>query len=370
MKIGIDASRANKQVKTGVEWYAYNLIRHFCYLDKDNQYFLYTKNKLASDLSCSTRNNFHERILSWPLPYLWTQLRLPAAILADRIDLLFLPASGTPVAKLAPTAVTIHDLGFKRLPQLYSRQAIIYHNFSHWQIAKQADLIITVSNFTKNDIVNFLRIPEEKVEVVPLAVDHNIFFPHESTKDKLQLQERYGIDYDFFLYVGRLDKKKNITAMMRAWREFVKNNSQLRLLIVGPTGGHESDVIFREIERSPGVVYFPYLPINDLPLFYSQAVAFLFPSLFEGFGLPVLEAMACGCPVICSNRASLPEVGGEAVWYFDPDQPDQLAVLMQNILHDDKRQQLSVLGRQRASQFTWKKTTQLTLSAFAKIRYT
>ncbi len=362
MRIGIDASRANKNIKTGVEWYSYYLLKGLAQIDQDNQYFLYTRTPLQADLK-ELPANFQQRLLNWTFPYLWTQLRLPLALPQDKLAVLFLPASGAPLFKMAPTVVTVHDLGFLRFPELYSAPARLYHQVSHWQAVKQADKIITISEFSKKDIINFFQVEEEKVAVIPLAVDQDIFYPLEEEEARRRLREKYGIESKYFLYVGRLEKKKNVSLLLKAWQIFSQNHPDYRLLLIGP-GGYGGEQIFSLLEKLKGIIYLPYISRRDLAVFYSGATAFVFPSRFEGFGLPLLEAMACDCPVICSEAASLPEVGGKAVWYFSPDDEAKLAELMEMALDQSLRKKLIVAGRDRVKDFSWQKTAQLTLEVF------
>ncbi len=362
MRIGIDVSRANKSVKTGVEWYSYYLLKGLAQVDQDNEYLLYTKTPLQAELK-ELPANFQPRLLSWPFPYLWTQLRLPLALAKDKLDVLFMPASGTPLFKRVFTVVTIHDLGFLHFPELYSAPARFYHRVSHWQAVRQADKIITISEFSKKDIVNFFQVEEKKVVVIPLAVDQDVFYPLEEEKARETLKEKYGIENKYFLYVGRLEKKKNVALLLKAWQVFSQKYPDYRLVLIGP-GGYGSEEIFSLFDQTRAVIYFPYINRRDLVLFYSGAVAFVFPSHFEGFGLPLLEAMACRCPVICSQAASLPEVGGRAVWYFNPDDEDKLVELMEAVLDESQRKQIILAGQERVKAFSWQKTASLTLQVF------
>ena len=361
MLIGIDASRANKEQKTGVEWYSYHLIEQFKRLDKDNRYFLYTNKPLDGALK-NCPPNFTERVLGWFLPRTWTLARLSLEMkFSKKIpDVLFVPAHTIPLFNPKKSVVTVHDIGFEHLPAAYHWANKFYHKFIIHFIKSFATRIIAVSRFTKEDLVKTYEIPEEKISVVYNGYDSEGYKPVVDAAARLKI--KYGFDFPFVLFIGRLEGKKNICRLVEAFIAFKQKYpmDKRKLILVGKSGiDKELDKAKEKIAftGSQGEVIFPgWVAQEDLPLFLSAADVFFFPSLFEGFGIPVVEAMACGCPVICSKTTSLPEVTGEAALMFDPLNVAEMAArLEQVLLNESVAESLREKGFQRAKDFSWEK---------------
>ncbi|MDD4606804.1 MAG: glycosyltransferase family 1 protein [Patescibacteria group bacterium] len=373
MFIGIDASRANKKHKTGVEWYAYHLIQNLKKIDSHNQYFLYTNKKLKGELGdCPA--NFQEVVLNWPPRYLWTQIRLSWAMKFSKYkpDVLFIPAHTIPILHPKNSIVTIHDVGFARFPKLYNWKDKLYHNWTLKFIKKHAKKIITVSQFSKQEIVKFYKIKPDKIQVIYNGFDAGNY---QSVQDKNLIQlilEKYSITQPYFLNIARLEYKKNILGLIKSF-EIFKNKFEsaqnFKLILVGNRGAG-ADQILQAIEKSKfkkDILTLGWLDRRDLNYLMNGCRAFIFPSLYEGFGIPVLEAMSCGVPVITSRAASLPEVVADAALCVDPENYNDLAQKMYQIDTDENlRQELIKKGFQQIKKFSWQECAQRVLDVLTR----
>jgi glycosyltransferase involved in cell wall biosynthesis len=371
MLIGIDSSRANKQKKTGVEWYSYHLIEQFKKIDKENQFFLYTNVPLKGELG-NCPENFKEKLLKWPIPRSWTIGRLSLEMMKkNKPDLLFVPSHTLPLINPKKAVVTIHDIGFEHFPSAYHWADKFYHKLIIKIIKRSADKIIAVSKFTKDDIVKTYKINPDKIEVIWNGYDSDKYKKIENAKAKLK--EKYNITDDFILFIGRLELKKNIPRLIEAFAKFKKRHNQdnHKLVLVG-TKGLTFPLVEEQIKKynlADQIIFPGWIPDDDLPTFLSASDLFVFPSLFEGFGIPVIEAMACECPVICSKTTSLPEVAGEAALMFDPENVDEIvARIEQVVLNETVSESLITKGLERITYFSWEKCARETLDFLLTIK--
>ncbi|MCF7906775.1 glycosyltransferase family 4 protein [Patescibacteria group bacterium] len=362
MIIGIDASRANQEQKTGVEWYSYYLIEELkkIPLKSQEKIILYSPHKLKGKLGVLP-SGWEEKVLSWPIVYLWTQIRLAGEMLFRSPDLLFVPSSGLPFLLPRKKVITVHDLGFKHFPESYTLFQRFYYFLVHFWSIRIASRIIVPSEFTKKDIQKEFGIAKEKIKVIPLGFQQQN--RKNLKKEVISLLNKYELNSPFFLYVGRLEKKKNIVGLIEAYQRFRRSTSKSlipKLILVGRPGYGYSD-IQKSIFSTPGVKELGYLSSKELSLIYSQALAFVFPSFYEGFGIPLLEAMANGCPILSSWAGSLPEIGRDAVLYCDPLNLDSITQGMLTLFEkEEKRKALIKKGYQRVQFFSWKKCAQAT----------
>ncbi len=358
MIIGIDASRANKKTKTGVEWYAYHLIQEFKKIDSENHYFLYSNERLSFDLG-KCPDNFTEKVLSWPFKKFWTLGRLSWEMFSKRKpEVLFVPAHTLPFfSAKKKTVVTIHDIGFEHFPHLYNWSAKIYHKFSIQVIKRLADKIITVSEFCKNDLVENYKIDPKKIVVIYNGYDEQNFFVRE--KATPLAESPYAI------FVGRLEEKKNISRLVEAFANYKKkSNSDLKLVLVGSRGFGFEKIQQKIIENNltTEVIITGWLSTDKYAEALSGAKFFIFPSLFEGFGIPIIEAMACGVPVACSGTTSLAEIAGDSAFTFDPQSIEEMKGAFEVLEKDENlRGELKARGLIRAKQFSWGKCARETL---------
>lgn len=287
----------------------------------------------------------------------WTQFQLPKIYQQLKSQLLFSPIPEAPLYTSCRFVVTSFDLIPLRFPNRLSPLAI-YHKYYTPEVFKQAKHIICISESTARDVTKFYKIPSNKITPILLAYDSQHFRPVVAEDSK------YRSQYPYFLYVGRHDPYKNISRLIVAFAS-LPSNDESQLWLAGPSDDRYTPSLKKQVQElglNHRVKFLEYVPYDDLPKIISGAIALVFPSLWEGFGLPVLEAMACGTPVITSNLSSLPEVAGDAAILINPYKVEELTDAMQAIANQSElRSQLSQLGLARASQFSWERTGQATV---------
>lgn len=368
MLIGIEASRANKTIKTGVEWYAWHVIQELKKLSKgdSNTWILYTNKILQSGLELLPEN-WYELRAKWPLPYGWTQLRMSWELIRKPVDVLYLPCTTMPRYVPKKTVVTVHDVGFHRLPMLYKKRQVHIHEIAMREAIKRAARIVTVSEFSRREISEAYQIDPARITVTLNGIDHDLYRPISDSAGIRERLSRYRISEPFFVAIGRLEAKKNILGLIKAFTNYKSQRGvgdPHRLVLIGVPGyGYED--IKHAIETSSArqsIVELGYVPELDLPWILNAATALIHPSWYEGFGIPPLLAMASGCPVISSSAASLPEVIGDGGLLFSPDQPAGLVAAMERLDNEDGlREKLRTAGALQAAKFTWENTARLTL---------
>jgi len=371
MRIAIDARSINNKRRHGILTYGENLINSLSELDNDNSYYLlYTSLKRkTSSMPGPEKNNFKKKIIRLPdtgnrlYNFVLSELALPTFCSRHRCNVFHSTYDTLPL-RMRNTAyiLTVHDLKF-----------FVIHN-DNWPIdserfakgVKMADKIIAVSHYTKKDIVDRYSIKPEKIEVIYSGIDERY---KNVTTDKHDscLGDRYGLERRYILGIGRAPRK-NATKLIKAFSLF-KHKDDFDLVI---TGVSTDSIMYKElyslavqlnIEGSLKVL--GYIPDSDFVHLYKSAECFVFPSLYEGFGLPMLEAMACGTPVITSNITALPEIGGDAAIYVDPYSEEQIAVAMDRIVENSVlRDTLIEKGYRRAQEFSWRKTAEETLQLY------
>ncbi|MFM7367611.1 MAG: glycosyltransferase family 4 protein [Sphaerospermopsis kisseleviana] len=277
---------------------------------------------------------------------IWTQFQLPKIYTNLKSTLLFSPIPEAPLYKNCRFIVMSHDMIPLRFPKPFS-PLTPYHRYYTPQVLNQAQHIICNSEATANDITKFYQISSNKITPIPLACDRSHFqFLNLPTKN-------------YFLYIGRQHPYKNVHGLISAFAKLLHKNDH-ELWLVGPTDKRYTPLLEKQVEElgiNHLVKFLNYVPYHELPTIINQALALVFPSLWEGFGLPVLEAMACGTPVITSNISSLPEVTGDAAILINPYNTEEITDAMQTIINDSEtRKQLSEKGIKRANQFSWEKT--------------
>ncbi|MBU1179812.1 glycosyltransferase family 4 protein [Patescibacteria group bacterium] len=355
MIIGIDASRANKKEKTGVEWYSYFLIQEFKkIIPQDIQVILYSPAPLREDL-LPLPPNWQVKILHWPFRF-WTLIRFSWEMLWHKPDILFVPSHIIPFFPPKRTFTTIHDIGFRRFPEHYSWLQRKLLNFGAKSAKKHAKTILTISEFTKNELIDVYKISEDKIKPIYLGYDNTKYKSLYEQRLPL-LIEKYGIKKPYLFYIGRLEKKKNIENMLKAVKE-----PDIDLVLAGKPGYGYEKIKFAIINRKSAILL-GWVPQEDVPALMAGAEIFLYPSLYEGFGIPILEAFACGTPVITSNRASMPEVAGDAALLVNPDNPQEISEAIQKILRNPEiKDNLINRGKERCRQFSWQRCAEETLN--------
>ena len=357
--IGVDASRACVAERTGTEQYSAALLRALMALGTPHRWRLYAPGPPPEDL-LPLPPRWEWRAL--PLPRLWTHARLSWELLRHPVNALFVPAHVVPLLHPRRTAVTVHDLGYLHVPEAHAGWSRRYLDGStRWSVST-ARKVIAVSGATRNDLVASLRVPAEKITVVHHGVRAGLRRPPE--EDIAATLAERGIAPPYVLFLGTVQPRKNLARLIRAFAGVVAAGLPHRLVVAGRTGWLTEGIL--AAARAPGLagrVHFAgYVPDGDLPALYAGADAFVLPSLYEGFGMPALEAMACGTPVIASNTTSLPEIVGDAGLLVDPLDEPALARAMIALLTDSaRRARLAAAGLRRAASFTWERCARETL---------
>ncbi len=360
MIIGIDGNEANVKLKVGVSVYTLNLLTYFQnQANQSLQFKIFLKEKPIDTLPKENQYFKYEII---PGKFFWSQFFLPFNLyLKKRVDAFFSPAHYSPRFCPAPTIVTIHDLSFIFFPNDFLKTDLIkLRQWTKYSINK-AKKIIAVSKTTKKDIIKYYQVPENKIEVIYNGYEKRI------THKKFTLKEikKWPVEAkNYILYVGTLQPRKNITVLIQAFHLFKRLNKNFKLVIVGKKGWLYQD-IFRLVKKlglNNEVLFTDYISDEELIFLYQKAFCFILPSLYEGFGIPILEAMSFACPVISSFTSSLPEIGGDACLYFNPKNFNELFEKIK-LLAENKnlRKELIKKGKKRVKLFSWKKCGQETL---------
>lgn len=371
MKIGIDGRAAKWYRGTGIGTYTYQVINCLNEIDKVNNYLLFmpgsSKNEINFDKNFEIRNIEDNKQDNF-----WDGINTPNVLKNEKIQLYHVPQNGIglPSSKDCKFVITLHDVIPYRMPETVSDRYL--NLFSEYipKIISQCDAIITVSIFSKMDIIKAFNYPEEKIYVTPLASE-SIYRPLDKMISKYIAKKYYSIKGDFILYVGGFSPRKNIMGIIESFSKLISlYKDPISLVIVGNRG--KSYSLYKKCAEKLNIqdkVIFPgFIPINHLPYIYNAAKLFVYPSFYEGFGLPPIEAMSCGIPVITSNTTSIPEVVGNSALLIDPRNYDELCESMLNVLLDKKLYiDLSKRGIKRASQFSWEKTAEDTLAVYDKI---
>ncbi len=364
MRIGIDFTSAARE-RAGIGRYARELVRALARVDSTNQYLLFVPRDARSDLMawnwpCNfsiVRAAMTERLLA----ALWHRARLPLPIEAmiGKVDVFYSPDFLLPPTWARRTLVTIHDMSYVRVPECFPQVLKDYLNRGVPRSVHRANLILADAASTREDLVQIYGVSEEKVRVLYSGVDER-FRPDVPESERTQAQSHLGLEGPYVLSVGTIQPRKNFTRLIQAFAKLVSKSepriSNLKLVIAGGRGWMYNEV-YQTVERLHLVdrVLFPgFVADEDLPALYSMASAFIYPSLYEGFGLPVAEAMACGIPVVSSQASSLPEVAGEAALYFDPCDVEAMTDALYRALTDTTlRADLRAKGLEQVKRFSW-----------------
>lgn len=352
--IGIDASRMAWARRTGTEQYTAHLLEALVRQETAHRLVLYF-NRLPTP---AVEWPAGVLVRAMPFPRLWTHLRLSVEMALRPPDLLFVPAHVLPLWRPRRTVVTIHDLGYLHFPEAHPpRQRLELHLSTAWN-ARTATRVIAISETTRADLLQRYRVPPERIRVVHHGVEPR-FCP---TVDP-QAVARCGLPPRYLLYLGTLQPRKNLERLVQAYARLPVDAPPL--VLAGARGWYYERIAAAIAAAGlEGRVLLPgYIPDEAVPAVISAAVALVYPSLYEGFGLPALEAMACGTPVIAARASSLPEVVGEAGLLVDPRRVEEIAAAMQQLLADGSlRAELGRRGRERAALFSWERCARETLS--------
>jgi glycosyltransferase involved in cell wall biosynthesis len=366
MKIGIISHVLNPP-RTGTGNVVYNVLKNTPEKILINNFYLinYEKNNLFPSANEIIIKNPFKKITK---NFLWYQI-LPMKNELNELDIIHNPYQLPTVFNFKQKyIISVLDLIQILFPKEIKKSVYISQKIMLSKSIKSADKIISISHHTKQDIIKHFKIPENKIKVIHLAANENYKLLKENEINKIK--QNYNLNYSFILYVGTLEPRKNIPTLLKALYKLKKQNIKHKLVITGKKGWKYKS-IFETIERlnlQKDVIFTGYVPDEDLPALYNAADLFVYPSLYEGFGLPPLEAMQCGTPVITSNTSSLPEVVGDAGIMVNPYDVDELANKMYEVLtNGGLREELSKKGLERAKLFSWKKCAEEHLKVYEEV---
>lgn len=368
MTIGLEAQRANLPNPTGVERYAAELIKNLAKLDSKNEYVLYFRTK-PQDWFYKLGPNFKIRLI--PFPKFWTQLRLSWEMYLRPVDVLSILASALPIWHPKNSVVTVHDIAFEFFPEAFPWFMRNYLIWSTRFAVRKARKVITVSEATKQDLITHYAIPSDKIEIIYLAADENFRpMPYDLVQPTL---DKLGLIYKkYILFVGTLQPRKNIVRLVDAFIKLKKEHRiEEKLVLTGGKGWLWKPIVkkIQEAGLAADLVHLGYANASHLPALYNGAVLLTLPALYEGFGLPPLEAMQCGTPVVVSNISSLPEVVGEAGKLVDPKSVESIVEGLLEVLSNEKlREEMGEKGLMQAAKFSWEETGRKTLALFESLR--
>lgn len=367
MKIAIQAADLDNKRIDGTRVYLLNVLRYLGKISPEDNFVIYHKNNFNPELAPPIFPNYDVKKLKFFK--LWTQTRFAYNIWKDKVDILWMPMHNIPFFKKKnlKTVVTIHDLAFKQFPETFPRKDLFQLNLLTDLAVNRADKIIAVSQSTKDDILKFYpKIKSDKIRVVYHGFDRNLYQKEFYKEFILEILKKHSLKpKKYILYVGAIQPRKNLKTLVRAFEIFKKENkNNLKLVIAGGKAWCWKDTI-EAIENSPvrnSIILTGRIPFEDLSILQQNASVFVFPTLYEGFGIPVLEAFAAGTPVICSKNSSLPEVGADAVEYFESLDERELADKISKVISDRKLQEEMIKkGYLQLDKFSWEKCAQETL---------
>lgn len=379
MTIGFDGSRIAKDFHTGTEHYSTEILKALFKIDYQNQYIIYSPKLLTNRLG-ELPKNFKYRII--PFGRFWTQIRLSWEMAFNKQpDLLFVPSHTIPLVHPKKTIATIHDLAFKYYPELFGKSELYYQEFGLNMAVKKAAHIITVSENTKKDIVKLCHVKPEKITVIYHGYDQNLYKPltpeeivrNQKLKEKSVYTSKILGLKPYIFFIGRIEKKKNILNLLKSYVFLRKEPKIKHKLVLAGKPGYGYEEIKSYINSLPDaikkdIIELGYVENTKLSSWMKNADIFFFPTLFEGFGLPVVEAMASGVPVVASNTTSIPEIAGSAAVLVNPHKVYDMAVALSKIINNQKfRYSLISKGKTRASMFTWQKSAEKTLKVFEQV---
>ena len=373
MKIGIDASLVVGE-KAGVGWCTANLIEALARVDHHNQYSLYPFfyhifDPRFKELAAPAKN-FSVRFKALPeawIRHLWFASGIPRHRLLGKVDVLHSTTFCCPPVHSGKLVVTIYDVSFVNYPECHTEANRLHCLNGTLESSIEADRIIAISQNTKKDLVEYFNVGDDRIAVIPLAAREE-FHPRPMEEVKAFVAKRWGLDQPYLLSVGTVEPRKNLKHLIRVYRclpEELRN--QHPLVIAGGKGWLSSDLYqwILEMGAQSSIRFLGYLPASDLPWLYCGATCLAYPSLYEGFGLPALEAMASGIPVITSNTSSLPEVVGDAALLVDPQSEQELLSAITKVVSDPTlRQTMSDKGLDQAKKFSWEQIARDTLRVY------
>jgi glycosyltransferase involved in cell wall biosynthesis len=368
MKIAVHAKVLSETQLAGIGVYTYNLLTALAAIDHENEYVLFTNQALNFKIDAP---NFRVHVVRFPR--FWSYLSLPFELWKGKFDLLFVPKEFVPLFLRPKTVITVYDLMGLRFADKVSMEGKIHFWISVKYAIPAADAVLAISEETRRDVLEKCPgVDPAKITVTHLGFNREVFRPVTDPGRIKEVRAKHGLEGRYLINTSSLLwYRKNLVRLVEAFARVKKSlrDPLLKLVITGKRGESYREIV--ETAERLGVredlILTGYIPLEDMPVLLSDAEALVFPSLDEGFGLPLIEAMACGCPVISSNRSAIPEVTGEAALLVEPENTDAIAGCMEKILTDpSEKERLRALGMVRSAQFSWEQTAQKTLAVFER----
>lgn len=376
MRIGIEAQRIFRRKKHGMDIVALEIIRALQKIDDQNEYFIFVRK--GEDPCLNETKNFRIIELSGFNYADWEQIHLPRAARKHRIDLLHCTSNTAPIFYRGRIVTTLHDVIFLEKgisayrSNWYQLFGALYRKWVVPRSIQRADRVLTVSHYEKQEILQALDLDPNSIEVVYNAIsDH--FREHLSSDSLRTVRKKYGLPENYIFFIGNTDPKKNMDRVIRAYRAYCLRSSEALPLVMADVTENQLERLLQsqglEILRKR-VVLTGYIQNSDLPAIYGNASIFLYPSLRESFGIPQLEAMACGTPVISSSTSAMPEISGGAAYLVDPTDHQEIARALLAILEfPEPRHTLKAKGLERSAQFKWENSAQSLLNIYKEMNY-
>lgn len=377
MKIAFDGQLFLKGNKTGIAWNAHNLIMELAKYPENEcviQCFSkgYSQEQLQNlhvyeNAGCKVETCEWFRNVIYRL--LWNFIPIPHRIFfREEPDITQFFNFVVPPGVRGRKITIIHDMGYKACPETVNRKTRDWLKLSLKKSCKHADHIITDSEFSKQEIIKYLGVNSQKITVVPCAVNHEEFRTDYSAEKIEEVKNKYHIDEKYFLYLGTIEPRKNLERLIKAYAELVNRRQNVPQLVLAGGKGWYYDSIFQMVDTchlKEKVIFTGYVEQKDSPLLMSGAIAFVFPSLYEGFGMPPLEAMACGTPVINFKNNITSGVVGDVGILIDPEDIEELSDAMEQMMDNEElREKLKKAGQKRAAKFTWKKSAEILMDVY------
>ena len=373
MRIGIEAQRIFRQNKHGMDYVVLQEIKELQKMDTENEYFIFVAP--GPDRCVESSKNVHVVELNCPTYPLWEQWALPRAAKKAGVEMLHCTSNTAPICCDIPLVLTLHDIIFleprdKQNKSLYQNMGWLYRRLVVPRILPKCKRIITVSNFEMENIISKLQIPRERMAMIYNGYNE-WFKPVEDTEN---IYKKYIDEQGYFFFLGNTDPKKNTERTLIAYSRYLEQSDRKRKLLMADIDRqYLNDIITRNyLENIREMIVMPgYIVNTDLPYIYHSAFAFLYTSLRESFGIPLLEAMACGTPVITSDTSSMPEIGGQDAILINPEKPEEIASKMLLLEKDEAYYSQQVdYGKERARLFSWHKTAEQLLRLYESVKQT
>lgn len=374
MRIGIDGNSLSDPKRTGIGRYSVAILRQFFALAPDHDYYLYSAQPIDHQIKkeWSRYSNVFFRESNFPSRYVWKLLFSWRWLKKDNLDVYFTADGLLPLKCKVPGVAVVQDLIWYHFPKTAAPHIYLAFRCNLRRSVRKAYHCVASSSATKNDLVEYSKIPSSKVDVIYLGVEKR--FKPEREEDVVKVLREYSIHSPYIFFIGNLMMHKNLIRLIQAYKIFIeaaKNNEQKApsLVIAGCKNWGSSKIleVIRTMKLEDSVSFLGYVKDEDLVALYSAAELFVFPSLIEGFGLPILEAQACGAPVVCSRSSSLPEIAGDSVLFFDPRNAKDIAEKMSLLYSNDElRKELVQKGFENVKGFSWQKCAEQILPILEK----